>query len=131
MTIKKILVAGVAVSMLTGCATIESMLGKSADKDADEFPTPVLTIKPEIDFSAETPSCIVAGQRLAEHVEVGMTLKDVARLVGKPRWQITGSWWWSKSFSKKGKPQVRFGLQRGRDDTVITGVSSDTSRCDT
>ena len=129
MTIKKIFTMVASVSLLAGCATMESMLGNSGNK-TDEFPTPVVTVKPEIDFSAETPACTVAGQRLAENVEVGMTLKDVTRLVGKPKWKITGSWWWSKSFSKRGKPVVRFGLQRGRDDTIITGISTDTSGCE-
>ena len=129
MTNKRILTILTALGLLAGCTTMESMLGKSGDS-ADKFPTPILTVKPEIDFSDETPLCTVAGQRLAEHVEVGMTLKDVTRLVGKPRWKITGSWWWSKSFTKKGKPVVRFGLQRGRDDTVITSISTDVSGCE-
>lgn len=129
MTTKRTITVVMALGLLAGCTTMESMLGNSGKK-AEEFPTPVVTVKPEIDFSAETPACTVAGQRLAEHVEVGMTLKDVTRLVGKPKWKVTGSWWWSKSFTKKGKPVVRFGLQRGRDDTVITSISSDTSGCE-
>jgi hypothetical protein len=116
---------------LSGCATVETVLGSLSGHSKDEtFPTPVLNVKPELDYSKEYPSCTVAGQRLAENVEVGMTLKDVVRLVGQPRLKVTGSWWWSKSFSQSGKPRVRFGLHRGRDDTIITAISTDVSRCD-
>jgi len=55
-------------------------------------------VKPDIDYSGETPGCMVAAQRLVDNVEVGMTLKDVTRLVGKPRYKITGSWWWKKKY---------------------------------
>jgi len=114
--------------LLTGCASVQSIVG-SADEEPT-FPTPVLMVKPDIDYSGETPGCMVAAQRLVDNVEVGMTLKDVTRLVGKPRYKITGSWWWSKSFSKSGKPRVRFDFQRGQDDTVITGIDTDTSGCE-
>jgi len=130
MNVKSALLVVAVTTQLAGCASLESALGKSKDKTPDSFPKPVFLVKPEIDYSGEYPNCVVAGQRLADNVEVGMTLKDVTRLVGQPRWKIPGSWWWSKSFSKAGKPLVRFGIQKGQDDTVITGLDTSTDRCE-
>ena len=96
---------------LAGCGSLTSFSAPSSKKETESFPTPILNVKPEIDYSSEYPSCIVAAQRLADNVEVGMSLKDVRRLVGQPRWMIPGSWWWSKSFSNAGKPRVRFGYE--------------------
>ena len=115
---------------LAGCGSLTSFSAPSGKKETASFPTPILTVKPELDYSSEYPSCVVAAQRLADNVEVGMSLKDVRRLVGQPRWMIPGSWWWSKSFSSAGKPRVRFGYERGRDHTAITGIDTDSSRCE-
>ena len=115
---------------LAGCGSLQSFAAPSTKKETESFPTPILTVKPELDYSSEYPSCIVAAQRLADNVEVGMSLKDVRRLVGQPRWMIPGSWWWSKSFSSAGKPRVRFGYERGRDHTAITAIDTDSSRCE-
>lgn len=117
--------------VLAGCAGTQSLFGHSVSSEPETYPTPVFKVKPDIDYSGESPSCVIAAQRLADNVEVGMTLSEVQRLVGQPRWKIPGSWWWSKSFSKAGKPLVRFALQRGRDTTVITAIDTDTSRCET
>ncbi len=128
MQVKRSTLALVVAVLLSGCSSAQSLLESS--KEPERFPTPVIIVKPEIDYSGEYPSCSEAGKRLAENVEVGMTLKDATRLVGQAKWRIPGSWWWSKSFTKDGKPLVRFALQQGRDDTVITAIVTDTHRCE-
>lgn len=112
---------------LAGCANLEALMGGKEQK-FEPLDTPIL--KPEIDYAAEYPDCMTAGKRLAENIEIGMTLNEVTRLVGKPRWKVPGSWWWSKSFSKEGKPLVRFAFQKGREDTRVTAIETDTSRCE-
>lgn len=87
------------------------------------------TIKPELDFSDEKPDCTTAGARLAEHIEIGMTLDDVIRLVGKPSLKLPGFWWWSGTVSKEGRPMVKFPIGRSQGDVVITELRSDTSSC--
>jgi len=90
----------------------------------------LVNVKPEIDYSGESPDCFTAAQRLADNVQVGMTLGEVTRLVGQPKWRITGSWRWSKTFGGAGKPLVRFPFQQGRAHMVITKVVSDSSNCE-
>lgn len=89
----------------------------------------VALVAPELDYSDETPDCVTAGQRIAAHIEVGMTLEDVRRLVGNPRWDLPGQWWWSASFSETGRPRIKFPFGRGLPDVKVTGVQADTDRC--
>ena len=116
------LFAGLSVLMVTGCTTpvIEPVVQPVAKQPL---------IKPEIDYSSETPDCETAGTRLAEYIDVGMTLGDVRRLVGSPTFRLPTTWWWSRGFSKTGKPYIEFPLVTGNDDIKITNVVSDISGC--
>jgi hypothetical protein len=116
------LIVGVSVFMLSGCAK------PVAEPVAEPLATKPL-IKPEIDYSSETPDCETAGKRLAENIEVGMTLGDARRLVGKPTFRLPTTWWWSRGISKTGKPYIEFPLVLSDDDVKITNVVTDVSGC--
>ncbi len=91
---------------------------------------PFNTIKPELDYSAESPDCELAAQRIKDNLVVGMTLADVKRLVGQPRLIMPGSWWWTAGFSKStGKPRVSYPLGPSADDVPITSFRSNTDGC--
>jgi len=94
-------------------------------------PVPVPTYKPEIDHSKESPDCVTAGQRIEEHIKVGMTLREVRRLVGNPRYQIPGSWWWSNTFSlkKTARPTVTFRPAPVNDDLKVLSFTANISGC--
>lgn len=106
---------------LMGCVGLELKEKKAT--------IPVGQIKPEVDFSAETPDCITAGERIAANLQEGMALGDVIRLVGKPGWKLPGSWWWTQSFDNVGKPFVKFDLGARSMDTAVKSFSADTSDC--
>jgi len=94
-------------------------------------PIPAPTYKPEIDYSGESPDCETAGQRIKKHVKVGMTLREVRRLVGNPRYKIPGSWWWSNSFSlkKSARPTVTFPPAPADDDLKVLSFTASTTGC--
>jgi len=88
------------------------------------------TAKPELDYSSESPGCKVAAQRIADNIQVGMTLADVRRLVGKPRTVIPGSWTWTRSLSfGDSVPGVKYGIISTGSDAEITSFTSDSSGC--
>jgi len=87
------------------------------------------TIKPELDFSEESPDCATAAKRIEENVVVGMTLADVRRVVGEPRLVLPGVWTWNSDFSRKGRPAVRFALGSGFDDEPVSSFSFESSGC--
>ena len=129
--------AGQPVASLEEPATnVEEPVASTEEAVASPPATPqpatpqLVNVKPELDYSRESPDCITAAQRLADNVQVGMTLSEVTRLVGQPKLRVTGSWRWSKSFSRRGNPLVRFAFLPGRAHTVITGVVSDSSNCE-
>ncbi len=114
---------GLSVSLICGCAVndIPQPLSQESVTRAK--------VKPELDYSNETPDCKTAALRIAENIEIGMTLSDVQRLVGKPKWKLPGSWWWSSSLSETGRPNIRYPIGPGTRDVVITGLSSEFGEC--
>ncbi|OED44487.1 hypothetical protein AB833_01555 [Chromatiales bacterium (ex Bugula neritina AB1)] len=86
-------------------------------------------VKPELDYSKESPDCVTAGQRIADNLQVGMSQKDVLRLVGKPKFRLPGNWWWSFSFDKTGKPIVFFNPLGDVVNPDVVKIVSDTDRC--
>lgn len=125
MKYKPALIALVALPLIS-CSTAREFIG--ATDDAVVIPV-VAKVKPELDFSAELPGCVTAGERLAENIQVGMTLNEVLRLVGRPKFKLPGSWWWSSSFSENGIPVVKFQLGPGSGSTPVTSFLSDTENC--
>ena len=119
-----ITVAALGLVALQGCA---NKVVESSEPAAT--PEPMAMILPDIDYSSESPDCETAGQRLADNIEVGMTLGDVRRLVGKPVFRLPGSWWWSRGLSKTGKPFVEFDLVLSNDDVKVKKVSTSVSGC--
>ncbi len=112
---------------LSGCAS--NPLVTEATPETAPASAAAPKVKPDIDYSNETPDCLTAGQRIAENVVVGMTRQDVSRLVGNPAWKLPGSWWWSASFDKDGKPVVFFNGLASAQKQRVTSVSADTSAC--
>ncbi|MEM7260155.1 MAG: hypothetical protein AAF404_22500 [Pseudomonadota bacterium] len=111
-----------SVLLLHGCAVTEP--------EVSTPPTPVATIKPDIDYSGTSPDCQTAGERIAANVIVGMPLSEVRRLVGKPAYRFPGSWWWSGSFDKAGRPYIQYdAVTGGSSDARVTEVSADTEKC--
>ncbi len=90
---------------------------------------PVGEISPEIDYSAESPDCVTAAQRIEDSVVIGMALSDVRRLVGQPKTVLPGSWWWTSGFSIGGRPVVRFGFSGVEHGSVVSSFSIDRSDC--
>jgi len=125
-------VASIAV-ILSGCTfTIGGdPVEKEVATDTDETkPIQAGTAKPELDYSSESPGCKVAAQRIADNIQVGMTLADVRRLVGKPRTVIPGSWTWTRSLSfGDSVPGVKYGIISTGSDAEITSFTSDSSGC--
>lgn len=111
---------------LMSCSTVQEFIG-AIDDDATAIPA--VKVKPDLDYSEELPDCVTAGERLAENIQVGMTLDEVIRLVGKPRYKLPGSWWWSASFSEKGVPVVKFRIGAGIGTKPITSFLADTEDC--
>ncbi len=123
------LISTMGLSTMVGLSSGCSYTFSAADKIEV---VPVSALKPEIDYSAESPDCITAAQRIEEHLVVGMTLADVKRLVGKPRLILPGAWRWTASFSKDGKgdkPIVRYAFGPGADDVPITSFGFDSRGC--
>ena len=113
---------------LTSCAGKTVSTGTDAGQEKAGKPA-VARVKPAIDYSKDSPDCKTAGQRIAENIEVGMRQKDVVRLVGKPQWNLPGSWWWSASFDKSGKPTVLFNVLDDPANPRVSNFISDTSGC--
>lgn len=113
----------VALTPMAGCTYTFS------DSEKVVASIPVGTVKPELDYSNDQPDCETTAQRIADNVQVGMTLADVRRLVGSPRVILPGSWWWTEGFSTKGRPHVRYPFGPSGDDVPVTSVSTDTSNC--
>ncbi len=112
--------------------TVFVIQGCAMQTTEPEAPAPVVTaplVKPEIDYSSESPDCETAAQRLTDNVEVGMTLGDVRRLVGSPLYRLPTTWWWSRGLSKTGKPYVEFPLVIGEDNVKIAKIVTDSSGC--
>lgn len=119
------LVVAMVTSVLSACTF---NIGKDKDDASVEERKeviPVGTVKPEIDFSSEIPSCEVAAQRIGDNLLVGMMAADVRRLVGKPRVIFPGIWLWTSSFSFEGRPAVRFGLS----SSEVSSFSADSNEC--
>lgn len=110
-----------AISLLGACSKVSTETEIEAE--------PVSAIKPDIDYSTETPGCELAAQRLSENVEVGMTLAEVRRLVGQPRLILPGRWIWKSGFAFDGLPIVRYEFGPADDDVQITSFTSDSSSC--
>ena len=101
---------------------------------AEEEPVvalPIGKIKPEIDYSNESPGCELAAERISAHVEVGMALVDVRRLVGQPQVILPSRWLWTKGFTVDGRPMVSHKGGPGDETAPITAFSTDTSACQT
>jgi len=88
----------------------------------------VASIDPNLDYSGEVPDCRTAAQRIEDNVQIGMSLADVRRVVGRPRVVFPGSWWWSDGLSLGGRPSVRFtpGLS---ENVAVSSVSIESSSC--
>ncbi len=119
-----LLVVALSAFALQGCSKISI-----PESEPEPVAAPIAMVKPEIDYSSESPDCETAGQRLADNIEVGMTLGDVRRLVGKPVYRLPGSWWWSRGLSKTGKPNVQFDLVVSNDDVKVKKISTAVSGC--
>lgn len=119
---RNVVAVSFGAALLCGCS-------HNFSKEEVEASIPAGTIKPDIDYSAESPDCETAAQRIAENIQVGMTLADVKRLVGKPRVVLPGSFWWTPGFSLSGKPTVRYAFGPAEDNVPVTAFSTDTSGC--
>ena len=125
MTRLKFVLASLALTSLVACSTLSDIVGE-LDEVADP---PEVKVKPELDYSGETPDCKTAGKRLAENIEVGMALDEVIRLVGKPSFRLPGSWWWSAKFSEAGVPVVKFQFGAGVGTKPVNSFVSDIDKC--
>ncbi len=117
----RVLLIFIAVLALGACA--------QSAKKAESNTIPFGTVKPEIDFSRETPGCELAAERIADNIQVGMTLADVRRLVGQPRVIVPGRWIWSPGFASDGRPMVRYKFGPADNDVPISAFSTDSFGC--
>ena len=118
-----------SILLISGCAVFSNSEPVEPVEPVQAGQLPASQLKPEIDHSGETPDCVTAGERLAEHIEVGMTLKDVTRLVGQPFYQLPGSWRWSNTFGSSGIPTVRFLIGAAHPDSKVTSVVTENFNC--
>jgi len=123
-SISNLILSAAIIIALTACTA-------TTTTKPEPEPVPLPTYKPEIDHSKESPDCVTAGQRIEEHVKVGMTLREVRRLVGNPRYLIPGSWWWSDSFSleKSARPTVTFPPAPADDNLKVLSFTANTGGC--
>lgn len=101
----------------------------SGDVSSEDNPVEVGKLKPEIDYSNESPGCELAADRLSENVQVGMTLGEVRRLVGKPRVILPGRWFWTRGIGFGGRPMVSYGFGPADSSVRITAFSTDIFGC--
>jgi len=88
-------------------------------------PAPISTIMPEVDHSGDAPDCETAAQRIADNVAVGIPMREVQRLVGKPAYKLPGYWLWSDGFNRSGKPFVMYdAIGSTLDDPPVSEGSS-------
>lgn len=128
MNFKSVLFALVTLP-LASCTTTFGELADDLGLQETVAETPAVKVKPELDYSAESPDCATAAARLAENIQVGMALSEVQRLVGKPKFKVPGSWWYASSFSKGGVPVVKFQFGSSIGTKPVKSFSAESDNC--
>ena len=123
--------AAICFLLTGGCSLLGIDLSERGSKSRPDEQISAKDIRPDLDFSGEIPDCITAGERLAEYIQVGMTLGDVKRLVGRPFYESPGSWRWSNNFVKDGLPKVSYRLGVAHDGAKVSSLQVETFNCDT
>ena len=123
--------AAICFLLAGGCSLLGIDLSEKRSKSRPAEQISAKDIRPDLDYSGEIPDCITAGERLAEYIQVGMTLGDVKRLVGRPFYQTPSSWSWSNNFVEKGLPKVRFPLGVAHDGAKVNSLHVETFNCGT
>ncbi len=115
---------------LASCTATLPELGSFFGLNSEEpVVIPVGTIKPELDYSSESPECEIAAQRISENVQVGMTRKDVERLVGQPKLILAGAWHWTRGFTRTGRPIVKFQSSREQNSVFVSSFTAESNEC--